>query len=168
MAADVRAVYGGHVTYAANWGEDFENLAFMEALDYVGLNAYYPLSKADNPSDDELRAGVRQYLDRALTQVQGVNRPLVLTETGFRSVTTPWANPHAEPGERAGDEAAQARAYRALTEVAADSELMGMFIWKWPSYPGDARRRRNTGFTPMGKPAAGVLGDFYGEWTAGR
>lgn len=43
IIAEVREVYRGPVTYAAVQGPEFETLGFWDALDYIGLNNYYPL-----------------------------------------------------------------------------------------------------------------------------
>jgi len=55
MIRGVRGLYQGKLTYAANWGDEFENVGFWNELDFIGLNSYYPLSKEDTPSDDDLR-----------------------------------------------------------------------------------------------------------------
>ena len=167
LIADLRLVYSGRLTYAANWGEEFENLSFWGELDVMGLNSYYPISKSQEPTDGELEAGVREWLAMAAAKSRTVDKPLWLTEVGFRSVERTWLNPHAEAGERAADNVAQSRAYRALFAAAQDRpELTGMFIWKWPSYLGYdfGRRMEGKGFTPQGKPAAATLGKFYLGW----
>ena len=47
LIRDVRKVWSGPLTYAANWGEEVERVAFWNELDYIGVNFYYPLvSKA--------------------------------------------------------------------------------------------------------------------------
>ena len=163
----VRGSFAGEITYAANWGEEFAGLAFGDELDALGLNAYYPLSKRAEPSDAELRAGVREWLAFAEQRSRAVNRPLWLTEVGYRSATAAWADPHAAAGDRARCADCQARCYAALAEVAAESDrLTGVFWWKWPSYLGydGGRRGQGRGYTPGGKPAAGVLADFYAHW----
>ena len=43
LIARLRRVYTGRLTYAANWGQEFENITFWRDLDVVGLNSYYPL-----------------------------------------------------------------------------------------------------------------------------
>ncbi|MBI5080356.1 MAG: hypothetical protein HZB17_03490 [Chloroflexi bacterium] len=48
----VRAVYSGPVTYAANWGEE-ENVQWWDALDAIGVDAFYKLTEADNPTVGE-------------------------------------------------------------------------------------------------------------------
>jgi hypothetical protein len=163
----VRRVYGGKLTYAANWGEEFEGFSFWEEFDAIGLNSYYPLAETDEVTDEALLAGVRRWMNMAKMVSERDGRPLWLTEVGFRSVTQPWKNPHAEAGNRAANGEDQARCFRALTLAAGETEaLRGMFVWKWPSYLGSSRRGRrpDRGFTPGGKPAAGVLRDFYRSW----
>ena len=44
LIADVRRLYPGLVTYSANWGDDLERVKFWDALDLVGVDAYYPLA----------------------------------------------------------------------------------------------------------------------------
>ncbi|WP_273446941.1 glycoside hydrolase family 113 [Neolewinella agarilytica] len=163
----VRMVYGGQVTYAANWGDEFEGFTFWDELDAIGLNSYYPISDSDTPTDEELLTGARRWMKLAQAVSQKTGKPLWLTETGFRSVSTPWKNPHAEAGDRAPDQRAQARCYRALVTAADETpELKAIFIWKWPSYLGADEGSRSPGrnFSPGGKEAAEVLAGFYGGW----
>ncbi|MBB4078133.1 hypothetical protein GGR28_000734 [Lewinella aquimaris] len=164
IIADLRKVYSGKLTYAANWGREFEQLTFWADLDAIGLNSYYPLSTSDRPTDAELRAGAETWMHLADSVSVAFDRPLWLTEVGFRSVERAWLNPHAEAGERSASLRDQARCYDALLTASLNSErLRGMFIWKWPSYLGhdEGRRSTNTGFTPGGKPAGELLGNFY-------
>ncbi|MEL6132941.1 MAG: hypothetical protein AAFR59_06210, partial [Bacteroidota bacterium] len=62
MAQDMRHMYKGYLTYAANWGEESEKIAFADALDYLGVNCYYPLSEKDQPTDAELEAGIQSIM----------------------------------------------------------------------------------------------------------
>ena len=165
LIVDIRKVYGGKLTYAANWGEEFEHLTFWDQLDAVGLNSYYPLAPTESVTDEKLLAGARRWMDLADSISRRVDRPLWLTEVGYRSVAGAWMNPHAAAGDRAASERDQLRCYRALTVAAAESDrLRGMFIWKWPSYLGysdDRYSDEDRGFTPGGKPAGQLLTDFY-------
>ena len=106
----VRKVYGGQLTYAANWGEEFEGLSFGDELDALGLNSYYPLSKSGHPTDAELLASARDWLRMAAARSREVGKPLWLTEVGYRSVADAWINPHAEPNDRPVDLTARSAA----------------------------------------------------------
>ncbi len=168
LIREIRKVYSGRLTYAANWGDEFEGITFWDALDVIGLNNYYPLSERAEATDQELLGSARYWFRMAARVSDRYDRPIWLTETGFRSVTAPWVSPHAEAGEREPSDTDQARAYRALLTAAGECDrLTGIFIWKWPSYLGRGQaRRRNpgTGFTPGGKPAGTILTTFYADW----
>jgi hypothetical protein len=42
---EIRKIYTGKLTYAANW-DDFDKVPFWKELDYIGIDAYFPLSDA--------------------------------------------------------------------------------------------------------------------------
>ena len=166
MIDTIRTVYDGKLTYAANWGREFENITFWSELDAIGLNGYYPLSSEARPTDAELVRGARSWMGMADSVSLAYDRPLWLTEIGYRSVEGAWMNPHAEAGERPVSLNAQYRCYDALAAAAVRStRLRGMFIWKWPSYLGhnEGRDGRNIGFVPGGKPAGAVLSRLYAD-----
>src|SRR5437879_12905181 len=54
IIADVRRVYHGPITYAANWGEEIESIRFWDALDYVSGNNDYPLAAKPSARAEEL------------------------------------------------------------------------------------------------------------------
>lgn len=76
LIAEVRQHYPGPLTYAANWGEEFETLRFWDALDYMGLNNYYPL-----PDNLDFTA----QLERVSAVQSRTGKPLLLTEVGISS-----------------------------------------------------------------------------------
>ena len=55
IIAAVRAVYHGKVTYGANWNE-YADVKFWDAVDYIGVLAYFPLTKTTDPSAAEISA----------------------------------------------------------------------------------------------------------------
>ncbi|MCS3668941.1 hypothetical protein GGP77_003195 [Salinibacter ruber] len=57
LAEAARTVYDGNLTYAANWHEAYDSIQFWDALDYVGVQAYFPLTDATDPSLAALRTG---------------------------------------------------------------------------------------------------------------
>jgi hypothetical protein len=163
MITRLRTVYNGKMTYAANWGDEFEQLSFWDALDFVGVNCYYPISKKDKPKQKELNDGFAEVVDKVERVAEKAQKPVLFTEIGFRSCTTPWANPHAEADGRAIDDAAQAACYQAMIAgLAGKSWCQGIYLWKWPAYMADAQFDP-TGFTPLGKPAEQLVRDWFGR-----
>ncbi len=157
----LRGIYHGPITYAANWGEEFEKLSFWQEVDYIGLNCYYPLSKDKTPSEGELENGFAQIVEKIEVVSKRENKPLIFTEIGFRSTEHTWVNPHAEADGRAYDGKGQEECYRIVLEQIKDKPWCnGILWWKWPSYL-DYRGGENTGFSPNGKPAEAVVSEFW-------
>jgi len=52
----VRAVYAGDLTYHANWDEA-PFVSFWDRLDFIAIDAFFPLSDAQNPTVEDLIAG---------------------------------------------------------------------------------------------------------------
>jgi len=169
IIAETRKVYHGTLTYAANWGEEFEGFSFWEDLDVVGLNSYYPLSPKPNPTDAELLAGAKEWMMKANNISAKAGKPLWLTEVGFRSAKGAWLNPHESPGDRMVSDSCQARCYHAMVRASQEAPMLeGIFVWKWPSYLGRGQRKSDhhdgtpgRGYVPGGKEAGEVLKRFY-------
>ncbi|WP_421946701.1 glycoside hydrolase family 113 [Phaeodactylibacter xiamenensis] len=160
----VRAVYSGRLTYAANWGPEFEELAFWDELDLIGLNCYYPLSEAKQPSEAELSERFEQVLQKARAVSNTFGRPLILTEIGFTSTATPWQQPHLDGEGEAYLGSAQLRCYHIVTQALARSTdwCRGVLWWKYPSYP-TLGGEGHTGFTPNDKPTEEQLPELFGR-----
>ena len=158
----IRKLYSGKITYASNWGEEFENVGFWDELDYIGLDCYYPLSKKENASEKELDANFRDVLRKVEKIQKKYDKPLFFTETGFRSVPAPWRQPHAHAEEGAGYHGEHQRlCYEiVLRNLAGKDWCQGVMFWKWPSYL-ESRGLENTDYFPVGKPAEGVVAEWF-------
>ena len=162
LAEEARTVYDGNLTYAANWHEAYENVQFWGALDYVGVQAYFPLTDAADPSLEMLQAGWGSHRAALAKIHERTGRPVLLTEVGYRSAegaaARPWEWPERDDGA-APDPSLQARCYQAfLSTVGRAPWLKGGIIWKW--HP-PAEVEGPTAFTPQGKPAEQVLRRWF-------
>lgn len=131
----VREVYGGKLTYGGNW-DSYGQVGFYDALDYVGVLAYFPLARTPDPTEADLVTGWEQHLAnlRALSRKLG-GKPVLFVEIGYnesaRAASDPWnfqqGGPHAaEVQARCVDVALQ------LGEREHGRGLLaGMFWWKW-------------------------------------
>lgn len=116
LAAAVREVYPGPIGYAANF-DQFQEVGFWDALDVMGINAYFQLRRHLMPgaSPEELYPHLLAGWRRVLADVaevrarQGLEeQPVVFTELGYtwraNSTLEPWASsgfsvlPVAPPG----------------------------------------------------------------------
>jgi hypothetical protein len=168
LIKQVREVYHGQLTYAANWHDEFEKIRFWDALDFIGVQAYFPLSNKPQPDTAMLRRAWQPHL-QAIAQVQRrYNRPVVFTEAGYRAIPTAAAAPWEWPDPRKpqpDDSETQAACYEALFQSCwRQPWFAGMFIWKWyPTLSVEGHRRRRADFTPQHRPAEQVLSRWYGK-----
>ncbi len=58
----LKQTYHGKLTYAANW-DDYKKFPFWEKLNYIGVDAYFPLSSDKIPSVNSLQKSWKKYID---------------------------------------------------------------------------------------------------------
>jgi hypothetical protein len=145
VIAEVRAVFPGPLTYAANW-DAFERVPFWDAVDVAGIQAYFPLVDGDSPhprdsapSDAALDAGWDRVMARMRAFRQRTGKHVVFTELGYDASPGAAARPW-ESGPGGGDGAdLQRRCLRAaLRAVDREPAVIGAFLWKW--FPGEVAR----------------------------
>jgi hypothetical protein len=164
LIAEVRKRYGGALTYAANWYAEYEAVPFWDALDYVGVQAYFPLAKTTRPPLDTLRQGWQPHRAALAQMHRDTDRPVLFTEIGYRSIAyaarTPWRWPERDERHAPADPALQARCYEAFFQTFANADwFAGAVLWKWHPMP---ESRRRISFTPQHKPAIQVIRRWFG------
>ena len=161
LIATVRQHYHGKLTYAANWDEA-ERITFWGDLDAIGVNFYAPLATAAGASEEQMRTEAARWLARYEALSERVGRSLLLTEVGFRNRAGTAAAPHAWPEHAPADrthagDAEQAQAYRAILSTFGRSERVEAIYW-WKAFSDPSTDEEGeTGFSPVGKPAAQEL-----------
>lgn len=162
----IRAEYQGQLTYAANWDE-YQQITFWEDLDYIGIDAYFPLVDKPTPTVEELVRAWRKPERAIRTFAYEQKKPVLFTEFGYLSVDRTAYNHwerEAEIKQLAVNEQAQANALQALFEVFwAKNYWHGGFLWKWfPNNQGHEGYPEKD-YTPQGKLAATTLQNWYGK-----
>ena len=169
LIGKVRNVYHGPLTYAANWSGEFEQIRFWDALDYIGVQAYFPLSATTRPTKATLLASWKKPLRRLEAIQKRYKKPVLFTEVGYKTTPDaaiePWAWPDRTAVFTELDEQTQRVCYEAMFETFwRQPWFQGTFIWKW--YPGlqpDGPAHRHLDFTPQHKPAEQVMAQWYGK-----
>jgi hypothetical protein len=142
ILAAVRAVYRGEIVYAANW-DRVADVPFWDAVDRIGVHAYFPLSTAEDPSREELHAAWAGPLATLEGLATRYRRPVLVAEIGYnrspRAAAEPWAYETADSGPA---RALRARLFEvAIERLEAAPHVSGIFWWKWmpgvPNDPGD-------------------------------
>jgi len=161
LIRSVRLFFRGPLTYSANWWGDADRAPFWDELEYLGVDAYYPLGDSPEMTDLQLVAGARKAVDELRDLAERHGKPVLLTEVGFAARKGAWISPHEEGGEP--DERHQARAYDAfLSALGRPSWLAGVFVWKVFS-TGSDRPAPLPGFVFLGRPAEKLVRRYFAE-----
>lgn len=161
LVEDIRKIYGGQLTYAANWGEEFENTEIWSTLDFIGINCYYPLSQQDEASDEELEAAFGEVMKKIERVHRKYKKPVVFTEIGFPSLYAPWKKPHEDWGDFEENQKHQERCYEIVFKCIKNKQWCnGILWWKYPS-DTEYEPRRKTGFTPHNKLAEHTVEKWF-------
>ena len=169
LIKEVRTVYSGKLTYGANWYLEYEDVTFWDDLDYIGIQAYFPLTKNENPSVDELVKGWKPHVKKIEAMSKRYNKPVLFTEIGYKSscdaAIEPWAWASSLGGlyEKVSTQT-QANCYEAFFKVFWKEEwFAGALFWEWKGYDGSQNSRQSINFTPYNKPAANVMAKWFGK-----
>ena len=158
LIGDVRRATRARLVSSANW-DHYREVTFWDALDGIGLSAYFELSRAPGASQEALDAAWREHRDAILAWARPLRRPLYLTEVGYPAQSGAAVHPWDDTRQEPADPEAQARCYRAFAAAWRETpELAGATIWIWEhgkSGPEDGS------YAIAGKPSAGIVEAFF-------
>lgn len=162
VVAGIRDRFSGTLIYAANWGGEEVGLRWWDAVDLIGVDAYYPLTHETDPTVPELEDGWATPIeDLADLSAAWDDMPIVFTEVGYRSVDGTNMHPWDWVEDYPLDLQEQADCYQAVFLALWDEPWFGgMYIWDWSADPA-AGGPTDKDFTPFGKPAEDVLRTWY-------
>lgn len=163
LILEIRKVYKGKLTYAANWDE-YHLHEFWNDLDFIGIDAYFPLSEKKSPTIAEYELGWKSHKAAILKVQQQFNKPILFTEFGYRSVDfngkKPWDSKRLKG---AVNLEAQANALQAIhNQFWKEEWFAGGFVWKWFYSHDKVGGEKNNRFTPQNKPAEELIRKLYG------
>jgi len=156
----VRAVYKGKITYAANW-DAYQRFPHWEKLDYIGIDAYFPLVKSKTPLTPDLVKAWEKYHREIEILYKTTKIPVIFTEFGYRSVNNTADRPWESNTDGATNHQGQQNAYEAIFQKFWCEEwFAGGFIWNWYNHHSQAGGN-DTDYTPQNKPAQTVIKEWY-------
>lgn len=162
LITEIKKVYKGKLTYAENWDAKVQ-VPFWKQLDYIGIDAYYPVSENKTPTVEEARQGWQKHKMEIVELHKQYNLPILFTEYGYRSRDfagkKPWESERVE-GEV--NHLAQENLTKALFEEFWNEPwFAGGFHWKWFHNHERAGGLENNQFTVQNKPTETVLKRYY-------
>ncbi len=164
LIKEIRNIYTGKLTYAANWDE-YDRVPFWENVDYIGVDAYFPLSEEQHPTVDQLKTGWSIHKEKIKNLSKRFDKQILFTEYGYRSMDfnahKPWL---VDRNNTNVNLKAQANATKAILEMFWKEEwFAGGYVWKWFIHHNRAGGENDNRFTPQNKPAEQVLKEYYGS-----
>lgn len=160
---EITKIYKGKLTYAANWNE-FKDTPFWNRLDYIGLDAYFPVSKSKTPTVKECLIGWETHKNDIKSIHETYNKPILFTEFGYRSVDYSGREPWRSDREmNQVNLQAQLNTTKALFETFWNEQwFAGGFVWKWHHNYESSGGKDNTRFTPQNKPVELTIKHYFG------
>jgi hypothetical protein len=161
---EIRKVYKGKLTYAANWDE-YETVSFWSEVDFIGMDAYFPLTEEINPAKEALVKGWEANADKIEQWLKASNldKPVIFTEVGYDTMEgankQPWrVLPTLTKFKECQDE--QANCLEALFLVLSKRPWFKGFYW-WNYFPRPDIGP--LGYTLRGKTGEKILTEWFNK-----
>jgi hypothetical protein len=162
LITDVRKIFSGKITYAANW-DTYDKCSLWSQVDYIGIDAYFPLSKHQTPSVKSLLLAWEPWFRTIKSISLKSGKPVLFTEYGYRSTDACCESPWDSSRGKEINLDAQTNALQALYQKFwAEPWFAGGFIWKWHDEQR-IKTQHNDNFSPQHKPALEVVKYWYGK-----
>ena len=168
LILEIKKIYSGKLTYAANWDEEYKAIPFWDALDFIGIQAYYPMKVEGDVSVESLKKAVKPYLDTLSGVSRRYDKKVIFTELGYRSIENNYKEPWAWPTDldiftRVYSEQSQAMAYEALMSASFGQEwFAGGYIWEYDFNEDDGPQAlQHMNFSPRYKKTEKVIEKYY-------
>lgn len=163
LIKQIRATYGGMLTYTANW--DQRDIAFWDDLDYLAVSCYFEISETDDPTLEHLVEGWKPFYDELEKWHARVSKgkPMIFAEVGYPSIDGasqhPWDYTKPDPV----DIEEQSLCYQAFRQTWDGKPFLGgVYFYAWFEKGGPNDRN----YTPKGKPAEKIIRDWYASMGA--
>jgi hypothetical protein len=132
IISSIREVYSGKLTYAANW-DKYDRVSFWDDLDYIGIQAYFPLVENDLPTEDQIISGWDRVYQEIIPFASSLNKQIIFTEIGYdisvSAAREPWNS--GNENQQQGEYMQKLCLKVALEKVKEHDQMAGLFLWKW-------------------------------------
>ena len=163
VISGVRERYSGPITYAADWS-NYRNIEWWDAVDYVGIDAYFLLSLFNNdPTLTDLKNAWNNHADEIEAWLSTVNKPVIFTEIGYRSGDGTSTVPSNYWTDMPVDLEEQRDCYEAAFQTLWNRNwFYGFYWWTWTHVPTDGGPD-DSAHTPQNKPAQDTVTQWYSK-----
>ena len=137
----IRKIYSGALTFAANW-DTYTRVPFWEELDYIGIQAYFPMasSKSEPITMQSLKDRWAQHFQNIKRFADGFQKKVIFTEIGYSrgdlAAVEPWKPQFSEKQEDI--QRRKKLICAAMNFLEGNPLIIGYLWWKW--MPGKVQR----------------------------
>lgn len=161
LIEDIKQVYKGKITYAANW-DSYDLVPFWKEIDLIGIDAYFPLSDSKTATVVALEKAWSPLKGKLKNYSLKHQKSIIFTEYGYRSIDCTTAKPWDASSKGNYNPLAQGNALKALySSFWAESWFAGGFLWKWFDNQTTAGGKSHTGYTVQNKKTETIVKNFY-------
>ncbi len=160
-ATDIKEIknnYSGALVYCANWNE-YETVGFWDEMDFIGIDAYFPLTAKKDPTKEELIVAWKSNATSIENWIKKdkITKPVIFGEIGYCSADgtniQPWST-LSGLSEKFIDQQEQADALDAmLTACSSFPWFKGFYLWSY--FPQE--RWSPLGYNIRGKKAEEIF-----------
>lgn len=164
----IRKIYKGKLTYAANW-DNYQTVPFWQELDYIGVDAYFPISDQKTPDLIKINTAWDRWKLELSTLSRKRSKQILFTEYGYISADYAGLEPWKNAGiDREVNQEAQHLLFKGLFNAVWDEDWMaGGFIWKHHAEASNWNRYEKR-FTPQNKKAQQTIAKTYKKYSAAK
>lgn len=157
----IRTVYHGKLTYAANW-DDYEKVPFWNKLDYIGIDAYFPLADDKLPNKMKIQKSWKPIKNSLQNFSEEYGKSILFTEFGYRSMDYSLAKPWESASQYEVNMINQQVGLDAFFDTFWNEDFIeGGYLWKWFHESEKAGGIKDIGYTPQNKPALKIIQKHY-------
>jgi hypothetical protein len=161
LITKIKVIYKGEITYAENW-DTYATVPFLASLDYIGIDAYFPLDTVKTPTVKAIEK-FWQPLKKAMEQVsKKYNKKILFTEYGYQSkdFTTlePWDHSKSRIVNLKGQENALTAIFNQFWN---EDWFAGGFLWKWYDNYNEVGGINDSDYTVQNKPSEKIVKKQY-------
>ena len=162
LIENIKKEYDGVLTYSANWTE-YKEVPFWDKMDYIGIDAYFPLTNSEVPTLQELIdawEGRADEIEAWLKEKGLTEKGVVLTEIGYPSAKGANSQPWLSGVTAVENQQIQADCLEAtFTVLTKRPWFKGYYIWQY--FPQE--RWSPVGHTVKDKKAEEVIKKWLKE-----
>lgn len=167
----IRSDYCGKLCYSSNW-DAYQDVPFWDALDFVGVSAYFPLSTKKTPSVKQLGNAWSEQMKELKKFSELNDKQILFTEYGYLTVDgcagRTWEL-EKKIKSLSKNEQAQANAIEAMLKKFYKEDFWaGGFLWKWFPDGMGHEGYPDKDYDPQGKKAEAVIQEWYGKMNDGN